>query len=967
MKRQAAAATGSLPDVRQARIWLFGFAGFLVLVVLAVWQVPQWLDWSRYRSTIEAIASATLGRHVSIEGPIGLTLLPEPILTATKVDIGEGTSDLSLHVKALRLRVALWPLLEGRVDARDLVLRGADMHIASLAEANGLRPPEWLAAFSVRVEEGSLTVGRLGFTDINAVMRSADTGAVAASGSARFNEQDWHFTARLTSSGSDGSAGLDATLDGLSKAAGFGANLSGQFAANGSFNGNISTRGPNLAMLLPAPAVPFRADGRLTIGGGLVLADDLLLQIGGSPASGAVALRMPPGQRLDFALSMNRLDLDAWLPVLMNASNTVAGIDMPIGLDLSASAASLGGDSLQNVKAAFEISDHALVLHDSSALLPGNGAFRLTGRIARADAAHLRFEGDAKVEAPLLRTTLQWLSIAAPEWLSNDALSHLSESVLQQASLAAHVVADRSELLLDHVTGRIDTSTVTGSFRLQRGNTLSLSARLSADRATLNDWIPALASVSQKISARDLLIGADVANGGFALHRFDAKVFGMQVSASGQLDKDKQLTSGQLSIDAADAAPLAAMLPEGWRATPALWRAPLHLSLRADGSPNALGVSADLSLDDATLHATPTIDLRSGSWNGELTIRHPGARRLLAAIGLPQLLGSPNLPVWLGDGSLSLVAHAHGAAGQVSADSFQLTAGSVRLDGTFSLDDAGNEPRLAAQLHTPELQIPVVSLTSTVPLPVHVLHGWRADIVLNADDMTLESEAKLHEASAIVRVSDGALRIERLSAKFNGGTVDASGLLNGSANPPSFAFNMRLDQATIAEPIAGTPIDVTSGLVNGRLDIAGTGYSPATIVATLAGHVALTVSDGAISGFDLLDVGKAAQQHDPVAAQKAADQALSSGTTSFDRLDITGDLAHGDLTLDKAHLQSGTGEADAMGDINLPTQTLDLRITLRPANKDTLELSSHMFGPFAHPNRTSELANLARFIAERTH
>ena len=231
---------------------------------------------------------------------------------------------------------------------------------------------------------------------------------------------------RLTSSDPDGAAGFDATLEGEGTAAGFGATLSGQFAADGSFNGNISSRGPNLATLLPAPPVPFRADGRLTIGGGLAVADNLLLQIGGSPASGAVALRLAPRQRLDIALSMSRLDLDAWLPVLLNASNSVAGFDLPIGIDLSASAASLGSDTLENMRAAFEVSDQALVLRDGSALLPGNGKLWLTGSVGRADAAQQRFEGDAKVDAPLLRTTLQWLSNSAPEWLPKGAAVHFA-------------------------------------------------------------------------------------------------------------------------------------------------------------------------------------------------------------------------------------------------------------------------------------------------------------------------------------------------------------------------------------------------------------------------------------------------------------------------------------------------------------------------------------------------------------
>jgi hypothetical protein len=97
--------------VRRGYYWLIGFAGVVLLAVLAIWQVPQWLDWTRYRDTIEVLATTMLGRPVAIQGPIALTVLPEPLLTATQVDIGTGrTADVSVHVKALRLRVALWPM-----------------------------------------------------------------------------------------------------------------------------------------------------------------------------------------------------------------------------------------------------------------------------------------------------------------------------------------------------------------------------------------------------------------------------------------------------------------------------------------------------------------------------------------------------------------------------------------------------------------------------------------------------------------------------------------------------------------------------------------------------------------------------------------------------------------------------------------------------------------------------------------
>src|SRR5215469_1055855 len=197
-KRRAAAVTGSPPDVTRPRTALVGCAGFAAVLLLAVWQLPQWLDWTRYRATIGALASATLGQPVSIRGPISLALLPEPALTASDVRIDSEGVGPSMRVEALRLRVALWPLLSGRVDARELVLHRPDLRVRWPARAGIFRPPSWLGALSARIENGHLAIGQIAFTGIDATLATLDTGALSASGTAQFAAQQWHFTARLT-------------------------------------------------------------------------------------------------------------------------------------------------------------------------------------------------------------------------------------------------------------------------------------------------------------------------------------------------------------------------------------------------------------------------------------------------------------------------------------------------------------------------------------------------------------------------------------------------------------------------------------------------------------------------------------------------------------------------------------------------------------------------------------------------
>ena len=305
--------------MRLLRSLLIALAVLAALVAAAAWLVPPRLDVNAWRDDIADLASARLGRSVRIDGPIAFRLLPEPTLTAAKVSLAAPAAGVRITAAEMRLRVALVPLLSGQVDARELVLRGAELRVPwPLAPATfRLRTPQWLTRFSAKVEDGRLLIGNLAVSGIDGTLENDSyTGTYRAAGTATFSGAKWRFTARLSQPGTDGSAGLDVTLDGQGKVQGIGGTLSGQFAADGAFAGHVAARGPNLAQLLPAPAVPFSADGRVTVAGGLAAADDLALNIGGSPARGAVALRVAPAMRLDLAVAASRLDLDAWLPVL---------------------------------------------------------------------------------------------------------------------------------------------------------------------------------------------------------------------------------------------------------------------------------------------------------------------------------------------------------------------------------------------------------------------------------------------------------------------------------------------------------------------------------------------------------------------------------------------------------------------------------------------------------------------------
>jgi hypothetical protein len=125
----------------------------------------------------------------------------------------------------------------------------------------------------------------------------------------------------------------------------------------------------------------------------------------------------------------------------------------------------------------------------------------------------------------------------------------------------------------------------------------------------------------------------------------------------------------------------------------------------------------------------------------------------------------------------------------------------------------------------------------------------------------------------------------------------------------------------------------------------------------------MTVRDGTLSGFDLLLLQQSVVKPDPRSAQVAAGNALRAGTTPFDRLELAGSIAHGDLTLETGDLTGSAGAAHLDGNVNLAARALDVTIALRPAIPSPPEVAIRLTGSIDQPNRVLQLDGLARWMA----
>ena len=905
------------------RVILIGVAVLATGLGGGVWALQSLLDWGRYRDTIAGLAAERLGRPVRIGGAVTLRLVPQPVLQAADVSIDDGGDGVGLHARALRLQVG------------GLILDGID------------------AGLTVDAETGTL-----------AVLGVGDAGG-----------RRWQFTARLTEPGRDGAAGLDVSLDGQGGLQDTGGTFSGQVAMDRALTGRLAGRGPDLSALVAAPAVAWRGDGRLNALADRVVVDDLVLELGGAPMRGAVALRMGADARLDLSLAAGRLDLNAWLPAM---AAWVGGRGaLPVGLDVSAEVATLANGTLRRVRGAVELDGGAnggMAVREVTATLPGDATLALSGRLP--DAAH--FDGMVRLGAPDLPATVRWAQPVLAPLLP--AGTGVWAGLPRMAEVEGQLAADEAGWAVSGLRGTLDGGAVSGSGALRRGARTGVSADLMLARLTLDPWVTwgrensAAASGWRAVDAElRLRVGAaewaGVELGALALdaqsdagrvvvRRLEASPMGARVSASGQVGEGGRVTDGRLEATVAELAPLRPLLlrlPHAPAALDRLLSGPGSLVVTASGPPEGLAGRITAELGDLRLDAAPVLNLGTGGVTGTLAVHHPGALRLL------EMLGLGDASAWLGDGSFSLVGEVARSAGHLEMVRGTLGAGALRVAGQVAVDGRRVTGRLVAE----SLPVPALQLRSVDPLPFGLLREWSGAVRVDAGEVIAGGTPVLTQATSELGLEGGVLTAH-LSGQLLGGGMRGAMVLDAAADPPKLAVSGQVSGLGIVGPVFGTPVDVVAGLVDGTFELSGAGFSPAALLATLSGTAAATVRDGEASGFDLEGAAAALEMTGGAAVLAGARQALTGGRTHLGRLDARVAVTRGVAGLE-AGLTEASGRVRLGGSFDAGGQILDAELLLLPAVRGGggPELGIRLSGGAAGVTGSPELAGLARWLAER--
>jgi hypothetical protein len=966
------------------RVFLLALLGFLLLgLAAAAWLLPARIDWAERRAEVEGAAAAVLGRPVLLREEFGLRLLPSPVVSArglTVVDVGDG---FAVEAAEVRLALRFWPLLRGRVVATDIVL------VRPRIALSGITPPAfpaslapaWIAQADVRIEDGTLSLAGFEARAITARVSGEGTGGpFALDGEATALGRRFSVTARLDRADALGTARLELALATLAGPR-IEADAVGLVALPTlTFAGRARLALDDLSHLLPAPPLPTVIEfAQLTASPAGLEADDVRLTLAPPPgaarppavAAGALRFRPQPAQ-LSLTLRFALLDLDPWIAPLSGAVGTGG---LPVALDLQVASASLAGGTLRDLRLVARIEEQQVAIDEAAALLPGAASASLSGAARRTDAG-LRFEGLASLDAADLRGTLGWggwsADWAAPGRLRSargSAQVMLAAGLLQLAGLDAVVDGVRlaGGLVLNTQAARPSFGAGLTIEALEPEAWLApslrapsaLAARLAGIDANLRLETPLLRLAG--ITARGVGLDATLDAGRLAVRRLAASDLGgarLTLAGAGTLGQQPHIADLRAELETSDAAPLLALLPDTL-AFPELLAGPALLRLSGQAAAGApLAVEAEAELAGARAELRGTLDLAEPRFAGGIALRHPGAPRLLRA------LGQAGLADWVADGSFSLLGQAELSPRRVALAQADLVAGQVRAGGELALGLDG-APSIAGRLAIETLALPWPA-ADWPPLPLAALRAGRLDLGIAIRALALGPVA-IQAVEASLLLADGRLAMPRFSGQLAGGALAAQASLDATPPTPAAAATISLRDATLAGPLSGQALDLAAGQVELSASLAARGFGFAALLATLSGEARLSVTQGVLGGFDLAAAGAALRepraQQDALAALRAA---LSGGASAFDRLDAEVRIEAGSLLVEAATMATEAGAARLAGVLDLARAGIDVQAVLQPAGAEALpEVGVRMTGSAAAPRRVFDTAAAARWLADQ--
>lgn len=407
---------------------------------------------------------------------------------------------------------------------------------------------------------------------------------------------------------------------------------------------------------------------------------------------------------------------------------------------------------------------------------------------------------------------------------------------------------------------------------------------------------------------------------------------------------------------------------------------------RLSGDAERLAVELGVDAAEATLEAGGTLLNVEKDLGADLKLRvkHPELARL-ASLFADDPSGSY--------GPLDLYTELAGTRKAFTLGNIQGVLAGVTVKGKASADLNGSKPRVEADLQTGDLELDrLAALPAASARPAGAsspaaeaspgapaaatgdfsgLRRFDGRFALTASAL-VKGGTRIENPALRATVTNGVLTVERFDGALMGGQLGATGRLAAPGNQtPTAEATITLSKAKLAEAAGGSlgggALEIAGGVLDAEANLTTSGAGGDAMLKGLAGQGRISARDGLLRGFDLGALrDRLTRLERPQELLGAVMGGLQGGQTRFARLDGSFAIDKGVARTEDMRLTSDLGEAVAAGQVNLPAQTIDMRVRLTVQSDQSLPpLTVRMTGALDKPTRSFEMQEVQEYFARR--
>ena len=497
-------------------ILLIGLAGAALIL-------PGYIDWNRFKSEIEAQASAVTGRGVKINGSIGFRLFPRPELSLEQVSIangGETIAPVLLSLDRLEAHLGVVPLFSGKIQVANFRIIAPVLNLET--SPDGVHNWIWRGApmqagsadirfDQVVIERGVLQYHnrKTGFdaqlANMN-VQLEADSlrGPFEASGAATLRGVPVTLTTCIGNlqSGRRTPLEVKTILDGDAAVI-----FSGELSSDGDISGQLNSQGTDLKGLITVLArmgvplfsdappgllrLPYRLEAGLAVARDRITVEKSRLSLNENILTGGMVWNTGEASSFDISIAAASLDLDAVSTANPPGYATLGALipsfsqfEIPPHLKgvmrINARAVKLNNGHVRDVNLALGVAGGTIAIENISAQLPGSTVAKFTGKVLAIEGQP-RFTGAFEARTQYLRGLLGWLGITTP---------NIPERSLSQAGITGLLELSPQQANFGELVAEIDSSKLSGSVSVALRERLALGILMHVDQWNLDNYLP---------------------------------------------------------------------------------------------------------------------------------------------------------------------------------------------------------------------------------------------------------------------------------------------------------------------------------------------------------------------------------------------------------------------------------------------------------------------------------------------